>query len=162
TIQLPGEARADGIVAYPRATLPLEAQASLDRVRRLLRLEGGAMPAEGGTARGRPGGGPPLGRRGRAVLGPRGAGVAPRDSGHGGAGGPAPAEIGEEAGPSHSLEPELGREAAANPDVLLYCPEVMRSPRLAKAAGARGVRAAVFAGLPRGDGEPRGHLEVLS
>ena len=32
TIQLPGEARHDGIVVFPRATLPLQAQASLDRV----------------------------------------------------------------------------------------------------------------------------------
>jgi len=149
TIQLPGDVRDDGIVVYPRATLPLEAQASLDRVRRLLRLEDEALPAEPRTARGRLGVIPQLDRIGGEFLGASDVRLVP-------------AENGEEAGSTHSLEPDLGREADAHPDVLLYCPDVMRSPRLQKTAGTRGVRAAVFAGLPHGDGAPRGHLEVLS
>jgi diguanylate cyclase (GGDEF)-like protein len=149
TIQLPGEARQDGIVVYPRATLPLEAQASLDRVRRLLRLEDESLLAEPRTSRARLGIIPQLDRIGSEFLGASEVRLVP-------------AEGAEEAGPAHSLDPELGREAAAKPEVLLYCPDVRRAPRLAKAAGARAVRAAVFAGLPRGDGAPRGHLEILS
>jgi len=149
TIQLPGEARDDGIVAYPRATLPLEAQASLDRVRHLLRLEEEVPLAEPRASRGRLGVIPQLDRIGSEFLGASDVRLVP-------------AENGEEAGPGHSLEPDLGREAAANSEVLLYCPDVSRSKLLVKAAGARGVQAAVFAGLPRGDGEPKGHLEILS
>ena len=149
TIQLPGEARHDGVVACPRGTLPLEAQASLDRVRRLLRLEDDALLAEPRTPRARLGLIPQLDRAGSEFLGASEVRLVP-------------AAGGEEAGPALSLEPELGREAAANPDILLYCPDVRRSPRLAKTAGARGVRSAVFAGLPRGADGACGHLEVLS
>src|SRR5262249_59600126 len=66
-IQLPGAAREDGIVVYPRATLPLEAPASLDRVRRLLRLRDEALPAEARTSRGRLGASPPPRRPRREV-----------------------------------------------------------------------------------------------
>ena len=151
TIQLPGEARHDGIVVFPRATLPLQAQASLDRVRRLLRLEDDSLLAEPRTQRSRLGLIPQLDRIGSEFLGASEVRLVP-------------AESGEEAAPAPalSLEPALGREAAANPDALLYCPDVLRAPALAKAAAARGVKAAVFAGLPRADGTTHGHLEILS
>jgi diguanylate cyclase (GGDEF)-like protein len=149
TIQLPGTAREDGVVVHPRATLPLQAQASLDRVRRLLRLEDLALFAEPRTPRARLGLIPQLDRVGSEFLGASEVRLIP-------------ATAGEEAAPDLSLEAALGREAAASPDVLFYCPDARLSPRLAKAAAARGVRAAVFAGLPRGDGAPQGHLEVLS
>jgi diguanylate cyclase (GGDEF)-like protein len=149
TIQLPGQARNDGIVAYPRAALPMEAQASLDRVRRLLRLEDDALLAAPRAKPSRLGLIPHLDRMGSEFLGASEVRLVP-------------AEFGEEAGPAHSLDPALGQEAAANPDVLLYCPDGARAPRLAKAAAARGAKSAAFAGLPRGDGAPRGHLEILS
>jgi diguanylate cyclase (GGDEF)-like protein len=149
TIQLPGESRHDGVMVVPRATLPLQAQASLERVRRLLRLEDDAQLAEPRTQRARLGLMPQLDRIGSEFLGASEVRLVP-------------AESGEEAGSAPSLDPGLGREAAANPDALLYCPDVRRAPALAKTAGARGVKAAVFAGLPRADGAPSGHLEILS
>jgi diguanylate cyclase (GGDEF)-like protein len=148
TIQLAGEARHDGILVHPRAALPLQAQASLERVRRLLRLEDEGLVAQPRAVRARAGL-PHLDRIGSEFLGASEVRLVP-------------AEAGEEAGPSPSLEPALGREAAANPDALLYCPDVRRAPRLAKNAAARGVKAAVFAGLPRRDGAPQGHIEILS
>lgn len=148
TIQLAGEARHDGVQVHPRATLPLQARASLDRVRRLLRLDDDALIAQPRAARARTGP-PQLDRIGSEFLGASEVRLVP-------------AENGEQAGASPSLDPALGQEAAANPDALLYCPDVRRAPRLAKTAGARGVKAAVFAGLPRGDGAPQGHLEILS
>jgi len=149
TIQLPGTTREDGVVVYPRATLPLQAQAGLDRVRRLLRLEDDALFAEPRTPRARLGLIPQLDRVGSEFLGASEVRLIP-------------APAGDEPAPELSLEPVLGREAAASPDMLFYCPDARRSPRLAKAAAARGVQAAVFAGLPRGDGAPHGHLEILS
>jgi diguanylate cyclase (GGDEF)-like protein len=149
TIQLPGTARRDGIVSVPRATLPPQAQASLERVRRLLRLEGDALLPEPRSARPRLGLIPQLDRAGSEFLGASEVRLVP-------------AEGGEESGPPHSLEPALGREAAANPEVLLYCPDVRLAPRLAQAMSGRGARSAVFAGLPRGDGAPLGHLEIVS
>ena len=147
TIQLEGEPRRDGIVAHPRAALPLQAQASLDRVRRLLRLEDESMVAQPRAARSRAGL-PHVDRIGSEFLGASEVRSFPAVS----------AEV---AGPSLSLDPALGQEAAANPDVLLYCPDVRRAPRLATNAGARGVKAALFAGLPHRDGIS-GHLEILS
>ena len=149
TIQLPGTTRRDGIVSVPRATLPPQAQASLERVRRLLRLEGDALLPEPRSARPRLGLIPQLDRAGTEFLGASEMRLVP-------------AEGGEESGPPNSLEPALGREASANPDVLLYCPDVRLAPRLAQAMSGRGARSVVFAGLPRGAGAPLGHLEILS
>jgi diguanylate cyclase (GGDEF)-like protein len=149
TIQLPGTTRRDGIVSVPRATLPPQAQASLERVRRLLRLEDDALLPEPRSARTRLGLIPQLDRAGSEFLGASEVRLVQ-------------AEAGEETGPPNSLEPALGREAAANPDVLYYCPDVRLAPRLAQAMSGRGARALVFAGLPRGAGAPLGHLEILS
>ena len=148
TIQLAGEARQDGIVLHPRAALPLQATASIERVRRLLRLEDETLVAQPRAARTRAGL-PHVDRIGSEFLGASEVRMFA-------------AEEGEEAGPSLSLDPALGREAAVNPDVLLYCPDVRRAPKLlAKNAAARGVKAAVFAGLPHREGIS-GHLEILS
>ncbi len=149
TIQLPGSTRRDGVVVYPRATLPLKAQASLERVRRLLRLEDESLVPDPRGSRAKLGL-PQLDHVGSEFLGASEVRLVPT-------------EVGEEAAPGLSLEPELGREAAVQPDLIFYCPDVRRSPRLAKAVSGRGgVRAAVFAGLPRGEGAPLGHLEILS
>ena len=52
TLELPAPKERDGIVAIPRASLPAHANAGLDSIRRLLRLDDafvGAEPAPGGA-----------------------------------------------------------------------------------------------------------------
>jgi diguanylate cyclase (GGDEF)-like protein len=149
TIQLPGASRDDGIVAYPRASLPPRAQASLDRVRRLLRIEDEPLLAGPRGPRARLGLLPHLDRAGSEFLGAHEVRLVP-------------AATADEPPSDLSIEPELGREAAANPDLILYCPDARRSPRLARASNVRGVRAAVLAGLPHSGEGPLGHIEVLS
>ena len=149
TIQLPGASRTDGVVVYPRASLPPRAQASLDRVRRLLRIEDEPFLGGPRSSRARLNLIPHLDRAGSEFLGAREVRLVP-------------ATTGDETPSEDSIEPELGREAASNPDALLYCPDVRRSPSLSRTAGARGARAVVFAGLPREGAAPLGHLEILS
>jgi len=149
TIQLPGLARHDGVVAFPRAGLPPQAQASLEQVRRLLRLEDERILTDPRSSRPRLGLLPQLARVGSDFLGASDVRLVP-------------AESGDAAGSTPALEPDLGREADTHPDVLLYCPDIQLSTRLAKATSGRGVRSAVFAGLPRSESGPLGHLEILS
>jgi len=149
TIQLPGLTRHDGVVAFPRASLPPQAQASLEQVRRLLRLEDERILTDPRSSRARLGLIPQLARVGADLLGATDVRLVP-------------AESGEAAGPSPALEPELGREAAAHPDILFYCPDIQLSARLTRATSGRGVRSAVFAGLPRSADAALGHLEILS
>ncbi|HEY2955395.1 MAG TPA: GGDEF domain-containing protein [Candidatus Eisenbacteria bacterium] len=147
TIQLPGAARRDGVVSFPRAGLPPQAQASLEHVRRLLWLEDERTLTDPRGSRTRLGLLPQLARVGADLLGGSEVRLVPA--------------VGDPAGPSAALESELGSEAAAHPEILYYCPDLQLSARLAKATQGRGMRSAVFAGLPHGGEEPLGHLEVL-
>ncbi len=94
TIQLPGVTRHDGVVAFPRANLPPQAQASLEQVRRLLRLEDERILTDPRSSRARLGLLPQLARVGADLLGATDVRLVP-------------AESGDPAGPSTALEPEL-------------------------------------------------------
>jgi diguanylate cyclase (GGDEF)-like protein len=136
---------------FPRSSLPLQAQASLEQVRRLLRLEEDPTLTDPRSAHARLGLIPQLDRVGREFLGASEVRLIP-------------IENQEEGGAVAPLEPGLAHEAASNPGSLYYCPDLSRAPQLAAAAAGREVRAAVFAGLPpsAGAGAALGHIEVLS
>ncbi len=149
TIHLPAPARRDGLVVFPRTGLPSHAQASLEQVRRLLRLEDEPWLTDARSAHARLGLIPQLDRVGREFLGASEVRLIQ-------ATGP------EEVRPDAPLDPALAREAAASPDLIFYCPDASACPPIAATARARGARAAVLVGLPRSAGPPLGHLEILS
>jgi len=139
----------DGIVVFPRASLPPQAQAGLDQVRRLFQLDDAALlsnPRSGGARAGLIA---QLDQVGREFL---------RTSEVRLVTGAAE----EEGASALPFEAVLAAEAVANPGVILYCPDTSRCPRLAAPGREHGVRALALAGVPASAGPALGHLEVLS
>lgn len=149
TVHLPGPTTRDGLVAFPRASLPAQAQASLEQVRRLLQLDDAAIPASPRSTSARLGLIAQLDQVGGEFLDASdvrlvtAAGL-------------------EEGGSDLPFDEGLGREAAADPSVIYYCPDTARCPRLMEMGRRHGVRSVVFAGVPAGAEAAPAHLEILS
>ncbi|HET7226338.1 MAG TPA: GGDEF domain-containing protein [Candidatus Eisenbacteria bacterium] len=141
SVELPGMLEEDGVRAVPRATLPAEATTTLDQLRRLLRLDDALLVGDPGSGQARTTLLGQLTEAARAVLGVR--------------------EVRFVARGEPAVDPALAARARHEAHALLYCPDVRRS-RALEALAARGVRAAVLAGVPGGGAEPAGHLEVLA
>ncbi len=149
TLELPGTLERDGVRLVPRAALPVGATAGLHQVRRLLRLDDTLLSTDPRDGEGRAGLMEQLDQAGRDVLGASGLRILPAAPDAPGIGVP-------------PLDPALTAEAASRPDVLFYCPDTVRCPRLAAEAGRRGARAVVLAGVRSAGGDALGTLEVVS
>lgn len=147
TLELPGPVVEDGIVAWPRASLPSRAAAGLDQVRRLVRLDDPGLVADPRSSDSRVQQLEQLDRAGRELL--RALSVRFYDGEH-------PYEASEEA----PVDPALVERARREPDNLFYCPNTAASARLAPLAVRRGVPALAVCAVPGSDGEPLGAIEV--
>jgi diguanylate cyclase (GGDEF)-like protein len=146
TLHLPATERDDGVLVCPRSTLPARAQAGLDQVRHLLRLDDPVFGTDPRDGAGRPALLHRLHQAGRELLGESAVTFhEPQDS-----------AVGDGA----PLDRPLAAEARAS--ALLYCPDAWASHRLEAQARQRGVRSLVIAGVANAEGVPLGHLEVTS
>jgi diguanylate cyclase (GGDEF)-like protein len=135
----------DALVRLTRSSLPIEARARLDRVRRLMRLEepfaaGALQPHLRDDLIAQ------LDEAGREVLGASAVRFIPA--------------TGPDAIPP-GIDPAMGREVLRAPETMLYRPDTESSPRLEAFAG-RGVRSIALAALVSSDRAPLGFLEVES
>jgi len=149
TVQLPEPRQRDGIIIYPRSSLPAQARAGLEQVRRLLRLDDPLLSSDPRRPDARIGLIEQLNQAGREVLGATQLHFIP-------AGSSAESEI---EGP---LDPELAREASEHPDAIYYCPDTGRCPMIEGEARRRQVQAVVMAGVPSSEGHALGLLQVTS
>ena len=137
----------DGVFLHLRTTLPAHASAPLDQVRRLLHLDDPLLSSDPRRGDARQGLIERLGQVGRQVLGAsevRFVSTSDLDEGGGG-----------------SLDPDLAREARANPGVIYYCPDTQLSLRLEEAR-RRGVRSLAMAGVVSSGGDALGVVEASS
>jgi len=145
SVALPGPRGREGILVVPRASLPTQAQAGLDQVRRLMRLDEALLAGDPRSGQARHGLLEHLDHAGRELLG------AHRVRFVG---------AGEESG-TEPLAPALAEEARRRPDVILYCPDTLRCPALSAEGQRRHVRSVVVLAVPSSAGPPLGVLEVL-
>jgi len=147
-VDLPAPSEKDGVLLYPRAMLPTRASADLRQVRQLLHWEDRAMMSDPRSSQARAILHEHLGETGRELLG--------TDDVHLYALPDSAVESGES-----PLDPTLGAEALALPSLLFYCPDVARSPRLARHAPPE-ARSVVMLAVVSTEQEPLGLLEVRS
>ncbi len=152
TLHTPPALTLPGVLAYARSALPGRAPTRLEQVRRLLRLDDPTVVAEGAGGPGRAGVIRQVTQAARELLGDVALAFHPGvEPGPGAAAEPAAGE---------PLDPALAAHALAHPDALYYVPDAGRTPRLAEAAAARGVRSLVVVAVGAADGAPHGTLEV--
>jgi len=149
TLHLPSPLERDGLLLYSRSSLPLQAKASLDQVRRLLRFDDPLLFTE-------PGQGDPrnelieqLDQVGREFLGASAVRLIR-------------AERLEGESLETPLDAALADEMRAHPEALYYCPDTTRCPRLEAAGRRLGMSAVAIACVTDSEDRPLGHLEVLS
>jgi diguanylate cyclase (GGDEF)-like protein len=148
TLELPPPTAGDGILTYSRPSLPGQAPAGLDQVRRLLRLDTASVLADPRSKDARRTLLTQLDLAGRELLNASAVCLfrAPGDD----------AENGEA-----PLDGPLAAQSLERPGTVFYCPDTTESRRLAALAG-RGVRALAVTAVVTEDGEPIGHLEARS
>jgi diguanylate cyclase (GGDEF)-like protein len=150
TVPLQVPASRDGL--YRHSRVGLSAEAGLDELRRLLRIDDPTLltPASGG--------GRELIERlddvGRELLGA----IEVRFHPAGEDSGPGRGVLSDGSGP---LDESLAREARVDARSVLYCPDVERCPRLKEAAARRGARAVAVAAAVTETRSVVGHIEVL-
>ncbi len=143
TLELPGMVEERGVRIVPRTTLPNEAPAGLDHLRRLLRLDDALLVSDPRSGQARLTLIEQLTESGRAFLSARELRFVGEDD------------------PTTPLDASLAARARHDPLHLYYCPDVTRAPGLEPLA-QRHVRAVVFAGVGDSSGASLGHLEVMS
>ena len=146
TLEQPGQLDRAGLLVAPRSSLPDQAQAGLDQVRRLLRLDEAMLASDPRSGQARRGLIEQLDQAGRELLGASEVRFVPP---------------GDEATGPEPLDVALAAEARGRPDVLFYCPDTERCPALAVEGRRRRIRSVVIAAASI-DGQPLGLLEVLS
>ena len=147
TLHVPGPRARQGVIVVPRTSLPTQAPARLDQVRRLLRLDDPMIFSDPRSGTTRAGLVAQLDQAGRELLGAatvRFFGVAD--------------ELDERS--EDPLDPELASEALEHPGTILYATDLARTPEIARGALSRGVRALVVIAVTSADGKTVGHLEV--
>ena len=147
-IHLPPARQREGLLEFPRASLPAQARADLGPVRRLLSLDD-RLVSDPGQAR--PSLLEPLHEIGREFLTASDIVFIARET--------------DALGGDERLEPldaRLADEAVATPGAVLYAPDLARVPGAAAAASRRGARALALAAVVGANGEVLGHLEALS
>ncbi len=160
TVHLPGPETFEGVTAFPRASLPARAQAGLDQVRRLLRLEDPSLVADPRDGQSRTSLLSQLEQAGRELLGNSALTFHPVARSANGEEPMAEPDLPRPAlGP---LDRALAEQAIAHPAAICYCADATQVARLAAEARARGVRSIAVAGVVSIDGTALGHLEVTS
>ena len=147
TLEMPGSREREGLLVVPRASLPSQAQASLEQVRRLLRLDEAMLASDPRSGQARGGLLEQLDHAGRELLGASEVRFIP---------------AGDEATGPEPLAPTLAAEGRGRPDALLYCPDTEHCPALAVEGRRRRIRSVVIAAAASSEGQPLGLLEVLS
>ena len=147
TVELPSPGERAGLLIVPRVSLPDHAQAGLDQVRRLLRLDEAVLAADPRSGQARRNLLEQLDQAGRELLGASEVRFLP---------------AGDDSSGPEPLAPALAAEARRRPEVLLYCPDTERCPALEVEGRRRRVRSVVVAAAASSAGQPLGLLEVLS
>jgi diguanylate cyclase (GGDEF)-like protein len=148
TVELPQPVERDGVLAWPRASLPVGAATGIEQVRRLVRLDDPAfldhlLSRDTRTAQLQQ-----LDLAGRELL--RAQSVCFH----------AAEPAGDPNAASGVLDPVLIAQAIASPAQLLFVPDVARNPRIAAEALRLGVGSLVVCAVPSGSGPPHGAIEV--
>jgi diguanylate cyclase (GGDEF)-like protein len=146
-IERPGPREQEGLLEVPRPELGSHAQAGLDQVRRLLRLDEAMLAADPRTGQARRALLEQLDQAGRELLGASEVRFVTADD--------------EETGPQ-PLSPLLAARAQRLPGSLLYCHDTESCPPLAVEGRRRGIRSVVIAAVAASDARPLGWLEVLA
>ncbi len=146
TLELPAPSEREGLILVPRAGSASQAQAGLDQMRRLLRLDEAMLAADPRSGQARRGLLEQLDQTGRELLGASEVRFVP---------------VGEEAG-LEPLAPELAAEARRRSDTLLYCPDTEKCPPLAVEGRRRRIRSVVVCAVSSSEGQVLGLLEVLA
>jgi len=147
---LPAPSRGGGAIAYPRAALPARAQAGLDQIRSLLRLDDPLLRDDPRQGQGRETLLSRLEEAGHELLGEG------RFRFH-------PAKPGEAVPPEEiALARDLLDEARARVDHVFYCPDARAVERWSDEARRRGARSVVMVAVGSHEGPALGVLEVVS
>jgi diguanylate cyclase (GGDEF)-like protein len=151
-LELPGQREQEGLAFRPRIALIVQAHASLDHVRRLLRLDDTmTMPA--------PGQGSPraslaelLDQTGTELLGAQTVRFIPKT----------PAADPSAPPALRSLDADFAAVVLANPTDVVVCADTTRAPRLEPEASRNGVRSIAATAVSTENDEVFGHLEATS
>jgi diguanylate cyclase (GGDEF)-like protein len=149
TLELPGPVMFEGVVLYPRSSLPAQALTGVDQIRLLLQLDAPETLGDPRQSDPRAGLLQELDPVGRSLVGASGANFHPSQ----GSGDSA------EAGPWGAA---IAVEAESHPEAVLYCGDAWAVPRFATVARQLGVRSLAWAAVTSSTGEAFGHLEVRS
>lgn len=149
TLQMPGPRMRDGVLIQPRTSLPTQAPARLDQVRRLIRLDDPLIFSDPRTGTTRAGLLGQLEQAGRELLGSAELRYFGKD---------------DELEPSEAqpIDASIAADSMAHPANLFYCPDTEKSASLTVAARALGARSIVVAAVTASDGQALGHIEALS
>jgi diguanylate cyclase (GGDEF)-like protein len=148
TIELPPPVERDGVLAYARVSLPSNAEAAVEHVRRLVRLDDPAFLDDLRSRDTRIAQLQQLDQAGRELLRATSVRFFPVEP----SGGPAPVEP--------PIDPALHAQALAQPHHVFYCPDTVNSARLAAEALRLGVPSLALCAVTSGEGVPLGTLEV--
>jgi diguanylate cyclase (GGDEF)-like protein len=146
TLEMPRPVVRDGIVAWPRVSLPATAQAGIGHVRRLVRLDDPAFLDDLRSRDTRLAQLEQLDAAGRELL--RASSVRFVPAGNGAE--PTPGEP--------PLDPSLVAEALEHPHHIYHCPDVAQSARLAGVG--QGVASLAVCAVPSSDGAVLGAIEA--
>ena len=147
TLELPSPLERGGLLVVPRSSLPGQAQAGLDQVRRLLRLDEALLASDPRSGQPHRGLFEQVDLAGRELLGASEALFIP---------------AGDEASCPEPLAASLAAEARARPDRLVYCPDTEHCPSLAVEGRRRRARSVVTCAATSSDGQFLGLLEILA
>ena len=149
TIELPEPRETSGFLILPRASLPAQAQAGIDQVRRLLGLDVPQPFSDPRRGDARSMLIEQLHQAGRDFLGTTEFRLVVSGES-------------DAAGLEPPLDPRLAEEARRHPDSILYCSDLARAPRVEALVRGRNLHAMALACVSSSEGEPFGTLEVLS
>jgi diguanylate cyclase (GGDEF)-like protein len=153
-LELPVAQAREGFLLFPRASLPSQARAGVDQVRRLLSLDDPRALSDPRRADPRLALIEQLDHAGREFLGAHAVRLV--------LGGEDESAVGTAPGSAQPADPLLAREARQHPECILYCPDLAPVARLEGAARQIGAQAMAITAVTGSDGQPIGTLEVWS
>lgn len=149
TVYLANRQEHEGFAVYPRMSLPAQAQAGLDQVRRLLRLDDPFFSSDPRSGQTRLSLLNQFERAGRELLAASEVHLVPAE----------PLTDGMSGAP---MDPALAAEVRSHPNAIYYCPDTAVSRVLRMEAERRRLRSVVMVGVTSSEEEVLGHLEVGS
>jgi diguanylate cyclase (GGDEF)-like protein len=149
TIHVAAPLEEDGVRLIPRVALPARAPASIEQVRRLLRLDDPTLRHDPRSVPMRDLLREHLEDTGRELLGSARVRFLARTGG-------------EPSLESPPFDAELAARALSQPQMLVHCPDLSRSSRLAAVGERLGIGSFAALAVAAGDGTPAGHLEATA